>query len=70
MKLYILTTYCYDTYSYTGLSEEGIYIFKDEQKAIDYGTNELKLKYLGNQDLAFDQQSDNHFTVHEDETID
>lgn len=70
MKLYILTTYCYDTYSYTGLSEEDIYIFKDKQKAINYGKNELKREYLSNQDLAFDHHNDNHFTVHEDETCD
>lgn len=70
MKLYLLKTYYFDTYSYSGLSEQGTYIFKDRQKAITYGKEDLKLEYLANSDLAFDQQNDNHFTVEEDETLD
>jgi len=70
MKLYLLKTYYCDTYSYSGLSEQGTYIFKDKQDAINYGKNDLGLSYLENNDLAFDQGDDNHFTIEEDETID
>lgn len=70
MKLYILTTYQYDTYSYTGLSEWDRFIFKSKEAAIKYGKDKLKLTYLDNSDLAFDQESDCHFTVEEDETVD
>ncbi|AGN51573.1 hypothetical protein VPLG_00134 [Vibrio phage eugene 12A10] len=70
MKLYLLKTYSFDTYSYSGLSEQDTYIFKDKQNAIDYGKNDLGLRYLENNDLAFDQGNDKHFTIEEDETCD
>lgn len=70
MKLYILTTYQYDTYSYSGLSEQDTYIFKDKQNAVEYGKKDLGLRYLDNSDMAFDQKDNLHFTVEEDETCD
>lgn len=70
MKLYILRTYAYDTYSYSGISEQDFYIFKNKNTAINYGKLELKRDYLENPDLAFDQPNDNHFTIEEDGTID
>ncbi|AXQ70870.1 hypothetical protein ICP12012A_018 [Vibrio phage ICP1_2012_A] len=70
MKLYLLKTYQYCTYSYSGLSEQYLFIFQDKEKAIKYGEEVLGLHYLENSDLAFDQDSDIHFTVEEDETCD
>jgi hypothetical protein len=70
MDIYVLYTYDYDTFSYSGLSECLDTLFKNKQNAIDYGEKVLGLRYLENVDLAFDQQSDKHFTVEKHSTKD
>lgn len=64
MIIYMVQTYCYNTFSYTGIEIYDQNYFDTEQKAIDWA-NAKGLEFLSNQDLAFDHNNNcNHYTLH------
>ena len=64
MKIYMIQTYCYSTFSYTGIEIYDQNYFDTEQKAVNWA-NENGFEFLSNQDLAFDHKNCNHYTLHE-----
>ena len=64
MKIYMIQTYCYNTFSYTGIEIYDQNYFDTEQKAVNWA-NEKGLEFLSNHDLAFDHKNCNHYTLHE-----
>ena len=64
MIIYMVQTYGYNTFSYTGIEIYDQNYFDTEQKATNWANAE-GLEFLSNQDLAFDHKDCNHYTLHE-----
>ena len=64
MIIYMVQTYCYDTFSYTGIEIYDQNYFDTKQKAINWA-DAKGLEFLSNPDLAFDHKNCNHYTLHE-----
>ena len=63
MIIYMVQTYRYSPFSYTGIEIYDQNYFDTEQKAIKWA-NAKGLEFLSNQDLAFDHKNCNHYTLH------